>query len=129
MRSKRGLMGMTVRLIRLVALWFAVLALIGQGAQAKLVQDESGTLTLPICSIDGTRFVTVELGGDDPEPTSELSCDHIVMSAGPVPEAPNLFSELVLQPEMHSPTLVADDIKRSPIWPGAPPIGPPSQQG
>ncbi len=119
----------TLRLIRLVALWMAVLALFAQGAQAKLVQSESGTLTLPICTIDGTRFVTVDLDNEKPDQTAHITCDHCVIALGPLPETPHVCARFALSLDTQAPQITTGESKRSPIWPGAPPIGPPSRQG
>ncbi len=116
-------------LFRVVALWFAVSAYAAHGAQAKVVTADNGTLTLPICSVEGTKYITVEVGDDQPVETALVDCGCCLVLDGETPDTLLTGPSLAVAPQLKPRIAIKTAETRSPIWPGAPPIGPPVLQG
>lgn len=115
--------------LRLFALWFAVLAYAGNGAQAHVVESADGTLLIPICSTDGTRMVEVSLGDEPPVETSDTKCGNCLVFAAPVPD-PIRLTNLTVWAKPRLAHMAYEAVSpRSPLWPGAPPVGPPLSLG
>ncbi len=106
-------------------LLIAAFAFVLNGARAGVQQDDTGSLVIPICSVDGTRYVRVDIDDDAPAETPEAHCGSCLLVAAIVPEACRLAKPLgVFEAAAFAlPKQALPD--RSPIWPGAPPTGPP----
>ncbi|MEO0466752.1 MAG: hypothetical protein AAF216_09430, partial [Pseudomonadota bacterium] len=95
------------------------------GAQAHISVGHGETLDVMMCSLHGERTVTMELPGEPPKDTPETCCgDSTVPAALPadppvrllVPMGAAWSTALPRAPVIHP---------GSPLWPGAPPQGPP----
>ena len=112
--------------LRLIFLAFASFAYLANGAQAHVKVSSGETLELLVCSSGTTRTIEMHLPGDAPEEIEETHCGDCAPSAAVVfnpamPDCTALGHALLTgypAPKPVSP--------RSPLWPGAPPIGPPS---
>lgn len=116
-------------LFAIIKPFLAVIALAGyiaNGAQSHLVMHSGETLELQLCGDGGTRSITIEISGG-PGEFDETSCcgDCIPATALPV-----TYSVLPSPVTAHTLNLrvqtVASISPRSPLWPGAPPHGPPT---
>lgn len=122
---------MTRGMIRVAALFqylFAVIAVSGyiaNGAQSHLMQHAGETLSIPMCS--GSAPNIIQIGGDAaPVEMTETCCgDCLPAIALPTsnPPLPAPYDHYVAQltPPPHMSVH-----PRSPLWPGAPPQGPPA---
>lgn len=112
-----------------LALTLAALSYLVGGAQAGLAASADGEVLVPICTIDGTRYLSVSIGDDAPSETSDMTCPCGLVMTAVTPDEP--FNPSVFLPS--APRLGEAEttitLIHSPIWPGAPPIGPPSFQG
>ena len=75
-----------IKFIRLSALWLAVLAYAGAGANASVQKSEDGTLIIPICSVDGMTSISIDLGADAPVETTDMSCPCGIMELAISPD-------------------------------------------
>lgn len=111
---------------------FHFLALLGlfayaaNGAQAHLQMAQGETIAIPICGDGLSRTIEISLGGE-PEDTSSVTCcgDCLLPLALPV-SAPSIPVRLI---EVRPRAFVQATYfihPRSPLWPGAPPQGPPA---
>lgn len=114
--------------VRVLALCFAVIAYALNGAQTGLAIGSDGTILVPICSPDGTRYVSIDTG-DTGDAEIVADCGACLVIAGLRPDEP--FQTPVFMAVSPHPARIdiVDPALRSPIWPGAPPIGPPTKQG
>ena len=81
---------------------------------------------IPICTLQGTDYLAVNLGGDPPLEETDTACGMCMVGQGVETQAPYIappFTERVYTASV----LPVDTLPhRSPIWPGAPPVGPPT---
>ncbi|WP_018149045.1 hypothetical protein [Henriciella marina] len=111
---------------------FHFLALLGlfayaaNGAQAHLQMAAGETIAIPICGDGLSRTIEISLGGE-PEDTSGVTCcgDCLLPLALPVsaPSIPVRLIEVRPRAFVQAPYHIHP---RSPLWPGAPPQGPPT---
>ncbi|MEM1106877.1 MAG: DUF2946 family protein [Pseudomonadota bacterium] len=113
---------------RLLALLLALFAYAVNGAQARVAVTPGETLSVPICSLHGDiTYMTIDVGGGGPpgEPT-HTHCEACTIAAA-VPSAP---PARLTAPAGHTIGLGSPAAPQvhpsSPLWPGAPPQGPPT---
>lgn len=113
------------RLFHFLAL-LGLFAYLANGAQAHLRIVPGETISIPICGDGLSRAIEIDVGGDH-EDTSDRTCcgDCLVPLALPV-TAPVLPQRLISASVWTSQPVRSAGHPRSPLWPGAPPQGPPS---
>lgn len=115
-----------LRYLRGFILIVAVAAYAVNGMKAHISFSEDGTILIPVCTVQGTTYLTVNLGGDDPVEETDTSCGLCMVGQGVETDTPYFTPPIVLR-EFVSAALPSLSLPhRSPIWPGAPPIGPPT---
>ena len=112
------------RLFHFLAL-LGLLAYLANGAQAHLRIVPGETISIPICGDGLSRSIEVHVGGGQ-EDTSDRTCcgDCLVPLALPV-SAPVLPFRVVTKTIQPSGPVRFEGHPRTPLWPGAPPQGPP----
>ncbi|RIJ24311.1 hypothetical protein D1224_08735 [Henriciella barbarensis] len=112
------------RLFHFLAL-LGLFAYLANGAQAHLRIVPGETISIPICGDGLSRSIKIEVGGSH-EDTSDRTCcgDCIVPLALPV-TAPLLPLRTVASRVRPTQPVRRAGYPRSPLWPGAPPQGPP----
>jgi hypothetical protein len=117
-----------IRLATLLQYLFAVIAVSGyiaNGAQTHLMQKAGETLSLPMCSGSAPRII--QIGGDAaPVETPNTCCGDCVLALALPTNNPHLLapsSYYAVQAARPPHTSIHP---RSPLWPGAPPQGPPA---
>ena len=112
------------RLFHLLAL-LGLFAYLANGAQAHLRIVPGETISIPICGDGLSRSVEVDVGGHH-EDTSDRTCcgDCLVPLALPV-AAPALPLRAITTSVRPSQPARSAGHPRTPLWPGAPPQGPP----
>ena len=112
--------------LRILLLAIAALGYFANGAQAHLKITKGETLSLMLCSIDSTRTVKLDLPNKPAQEEADNCCGDC---APPTAIAPPRTIQIVRAPTFAQP--VPSDLPeavspRSPLWPGAPPHGPPA---
>ena len=113
-------------LFRILLLAVAAFGNFANGAQAHLKITQGETLSLMLCSTDSTRTVTLDMPGQPAQEETDNCCGDC---APPVAITPPRLMQIVrtlafAQPvPFHLPEAISP---RSPLWPGAPPQGPPT---
>lgn len=104
----------------------AVLAYTANGAQTHLKFERGETLHILVCGDGASRLKAITLGGGEPaEHTPHTCCGDCtpapaLAAASPAPLV--LLSAAAPEPPALRSALAP---RRSPLWPGAPPQGPP----
>jgi len=113
--------------LRCLAVGLAMLGVLGQGSQTHLAFAEGETITVLICGQGGSRTVEMTLGGDGPpEDTNPGGCDDCTPAPGALSlkaqtaVGSNILPVRVLRSREGDPVHPG-----GPLWPGAPPNGPP----
>lgn len=115
-------------LCRTLLLVLASLGYLANGAQAHVHISAGETLDLAMCGAGtgSTRSISMEIPGDPAEETDETACGSCVSAPGIIAFAtPMAVPSLAFSrpAAMREPAKVSP---RSPLWPGAPPHGPPA---
>ncbi|MEM8616091.1 MAG: hypothetical protein AAGF20_04060 [Pseudomonadota bacterium] len=110
---------------RLISMFLALFAYAANGAQPHLHFTPGETLTLAMCSLHGPGEVTVTVGEGPAQETADTCCGDCTVVAGTVPPKVSLPIRIALKPIQGSMPVPAAVSPRSPLWPGAPPQGPP----
>jgi hypothetical protein len=114
-------------LARLLFLLLAVTAYAANGAQTHLRVDDGKVVEVPLCGLGGDRTVTLHLGSKDtPEKTGDTCCGACMMAHALPADPPRLLAGPVDHPGLPDPAPAPAVHPRSPLWPGAPPQGPPA---
>ena len=111
--------------IRFLCLIVALFAFVANGAQTHLSFSDSQTVSVPMCHGTTTSMVDLVIGQTPVEEDRSSCCGDCSVGfwAATLPELNARVLELVFTTETLSrPVLV---FPRSPLWPGAPPQGPP----
>ncbi|MEO1188649.1 MAG: hypothetical protein AAFW60_06220 [Pseudomonadota bacterium] len=116
---------LVVRTLRVLFLVMAATAYLANGAQAHLKISQGETLELMLCSTGAERAVKMHLPGEPAQETEDTCCGDCAPSPA-ILYASLRTADIALRHvivTLHSmPTRVHP---RSPLWPGAPPNGPP----
>lgn len=110
--------------LRFVAMMLALAFYAANGAQTHLHLSPGKTILAPFCGLSGERVLEIQLEGEAPAETADTCCGACMVPAAlpqpgfrmPPPRLP-LAGRVDVLPAPVSP--------RSPLWPGAPPQGPP----
>ena len=114
------------RLFRTLLLALASFGYLAHGAQAHIHINSGESMDLMLCSTGATRTISVDIPGEPPQETSETACGSCVSAPAIITAAtPFLFKQLIFSRPVPMPQ-PATISPRSPLWPGAPPHGPPS---
>lgn len=113
--------------LRTFALLVAAFGLFANGAQAHVQVRSPDSIDVPMCG-NGLGHV-MHIGIGDPQPVdtgSETCCGDCLVIAAVLPPEPvlpgrSVPSQLIVS---QAPTSIVSP--RSPLWPGAPPVGPPA---
>lgn len=109
--------------------FLAVVALAGyiaNGAQPHLTMHSGETLELQLCGDGGTRSITIEISGE-PGEFDETTCCGDCIAAAALPITYSALPSPVIAHTLHLRVQNVTSISpRSPLWPGAPPHGPPT---
>lgn len=121
-----GMMVRALPLLRTVILLIAALAYAMNGAHAGVKKSSDGTLLLPICSVDGTHFISVDIEDKGPAEISDHKCGACLVAAAIVPATCQLPKPIAVFDGQPFAWPVRSRPEQAPIWPGAPPTGPPA---
>jgi hypothetical protein len=113
------------RLLRTLLLAIASFGYLANGAQAHLAISQGEHLDLMLCSTSATRTITLELPGAPAEETEDTCCGDCapVLSIEVDPPRLTAITLTYTDPVPAEPRALVSP--RSPLWPGAPPHGPP----
>ncbi|MEM7328891.1 MAG: hypothetical protein AAF437_09145 [Pseudomonadota bacterium] len=111
--------------IRTLVLVIAAIAYLANGAQAHMKIAPGETLEMMLCSSGETRTVSLNLPGAPAEETTETCCGDCTSMSGLSLAAPSASLVAMSHPVLHHSDLPDPVSPRSPLWPGAPPQGPP----
>lgn len=111
--------------LRTLLLALASFGYLANGAQAHLHVSGSESMDLMMCSTGSARTISIEIPGEPIQETEDNCCGDCVPSVttGP-PDAPSFKSVLIFADPVPSNLPLAVS-PRAPLWPGAPPQGPP----
>jgi len=112
-------------LLRVVLLAIASLGYLANGAQAHLHISTGETLNLMLCGTGSAKSVAVELPSDPIEETEDTCCGDCAPTSVIDLAAPTDFAAIIRFADPLPTHLPAPISPRSPLWPGAPPQGPP----
>lgn len=116
-----------VKRAHIALLFISLMSVISNGAQAHLGMSAPGKIAMPICGMGDGAVIVLSLGQEAPiNAEHESCCGDCVAFAAITQDAPSsvgLFAGRA-RPQPRQPIL---SFKPSaPIWPGAPPHGPPA---
>ena len=104
----------------------ALLAYFANGAQAHLRIVPGETIAIPVCGDGVSRTIEMTVGGGH-EDTSDLTCCGDCLIPLALPAAAPVLPVRFVDPRGSRAGPVYSSIHpRSPLWPGAPPQGPPA---
>lgn len=112
--------------LRTFALLLAAFGLFANGAQAHVQVRSPDSIDVPMCGNGQGQVMHIGIGDPHPVDTGAETCcgdcllTAAILSPEPVLPARTVVSQLIVS---QSPTAVVSP--RSPLWPGAPPVGPP----
>ncbi len=110
---------------RTLLLALASLGYLANGAQAHLHISNGETMDLMLCGTGSARTISIEIPGEPIHETEDTCCGDCMPSvATPPPEVPS-FAAVLIFAEPVPVNLPLAVSPRSPLWPGAPPHGPP----
>ena len=112
--------------LRIILLAVAAFGYLANGAQAHLKISKGESLSLMLCSTDSVRTVQMKLPAEPIEEKADTCCGDC---ATPAAIAPPRIVQPVHAIAFNPPTpLNLPEVvsPRSPLWPGAPPQGPPN---
>lgn len=113
-------------IFRFLLLAIASFGYFANGAQAHVHITPGGTVSVMMCSTDHSRTLELELPSAPAEETEETCCGDCTWTSDARLASPS-FSAVDVQYTIVPAALRFDPVSpRSPLWPGAPPHGPPS---
>lgn len=113
-------------LLRTLLLAVASLGYLANGAQAHVRITPGESISLMICSTGTNRTLDLEIPGEPAEETKGTSCGDCAGPAALVPPGTKQSQPRLLYAQP-LPAQLPDPVSpRSPLWPGAPPHGPPT---
>jgi len=112
--------------LRLVLFAIASLGYLANGAQAHVNISSGETLNLMLCGTGTAKSISFDLPGDPVEETEDTCCGDCAPSSVIQVSAPRFVAVIAAFAEP-MPMQLPDPVSpRSPLWPGAPPQGPPT---
>jgi hypothetical protein len=113
------------RLAHLVSL-LSLFAYLANGAQAHMRVTPSETITIPVCGDGPSRTIAITIGGETEDTSGRTCCGDCLMPVINQTDAPALPVRTALTLPVAFIPAPYHVHPRSPLWPGAPPQGPPS---
>lgn len=113
-------------LIRGALLAIASLGYLANGAQAHVHVSAGETLDLMLCGTGAAKSVSIEVPGSPIEETEDTCCGDCTPTSAIDVAVPSVFAVSLKHAEPLPADLPDAVSPRSPLWPGAPPQGPPS---
>ena len=110
---------------RVLLLAIASLGYFANGAQAHVKVQAGEILELMLCSVHSSKAVAVELPAEPIEETKNTCCGDCTASVAIEVASPVLVLTPISFAETQPPEWRTPISPRSPLWPGAPPNGPP----
>ena len=116
--------------LRVLSLWIAIAAYTVAGARADIATNDNAAVLIPFCSVDGVKYIEVDIDQLPSEKKSaHAECGCCLIEASIAPDTP-LIAALAIPSRSFTDSQTRPASRtRSLIWPGAPPIGPPSVRG
>lgn len=112
---------------RMLGAVVALCAMALNGAQAHLAVAAGTTETFEICNLHGAQTIVLETGERYPSSSEDQTCcGECVSPVALAPDDPALTSLGHALVDWHAAPLESQTRRHSPIWPGAPPHGPPA---
>lgn len=112
--------------LRMFLFAIASFGYLANGAQAHVSVSSGETLNLMLCGTGTAKSISIELPGDPIEETEDTCCGDCAPTSVIEVIAPRIFA-VDLRFADPVPAHLPDPVSpRSPLWPGAPPQGPPS---
>lgn len=111
--------------LRTLLVAIACLGYLANGAQAHLSVSSGDTLDLMLCGTGSAKPVSLQLPGEPIEETEDTCCGDCAPNSVISVSSPHTVMTVVtysVPTPTHPRTAVSP---RSPLWPGAPPQGPP----
>ena len=113
-------------IIRTLLLAIAGLGYFANGAQAHVHVASGESLEIMMCSSGMNRVMTINVPSEPAQETDHTACGDCVPAFALEAQSPVLLKAgLFFAPPVPSDTVLAV-FPRSPLWPGAPPHGPPT---
>ncbi len=113
--------------LRVIALLVAAAGLTANGAQAHVQLRSPDSIDVPMCGDGHGGMVHIGIGDPVPSDTSMETCCgacvSVAFALAPTPVLPTWMAEAVVA-RLLTPASLVDP--SSPLWPGAPPLGPPA---
>lgn len=113
-----------LKLFRWLFACLAVFAYAANGAQAHVMIHAGETLSLNMCSVSG-KTVELKIEGSAPEELADNCCGDCMMPAALFAANPASLRAPLVQYIAFLAKAHEDASPRAPLWPGAPPQGPP----
>lgn len=121
---RRAMNGFTI--LRMILLAVAAFGYFANGAQAHLQLSHGESLQLMLCGTATDKTVELVLPGDPAKETLDTCCGDCTPPVAVTPPqivSPPQVSQFAQPVPAHLPPAVSP---KSPLWPGAPPHGPPA---
>lgn len=112
-------------IFRMLLLAIAALGYLANGAQAHLKLSGGETLSLMLCSVDSPRTIELHLPTEPAQEEPDTCCGDCAPPAAIAPPNTSALTRSVPRTQTLSQSLPEPVSPRSPLWPGAPPHGPP----
>ncbi|MEO0982304.1 MAG: hypothetical protein AAFX03_06595 [Pseudomonadota bacterium] len=111
--------------LRALTFVLATVSLLASGARAHVSIEAGETLQLKLCGDGAGGSVTLDLGGGPAAPAPHAACDCGLTAAATPPEAPTVPTRTLVRYVAYAPSEPPLARPGDPLWPGAPPQGPP----
>ena len=112
------------RLFHFLAL-MGLFAYLANGAQAHLRIVPGETISIPICGDGVSRSIEVHVGGSQEDTSDRTCCGDCLVPLALLVSAPVLPLQAIAESVSRSGPNRSAGHPRTPLWPGAPPQGPP----
>lgn len=110
--------------------WFlavlAVFAYAANTAQPHVRLDPGHTISATLCGLGGDRALDITIGGGPAEELVDTCCGDCTAPVGVAPGEPFALELVSLSPVRTISSQTYTVLRRTPLWPGAPPQGPPA---
>jgi len=111
--------------LRMLLLAAASLGYFANGAQAHVQITPGETISLMICSTGANKTLNMEIPGEPAEETKGTACGDCAAPSALAPPATRHIQPRILFAQPLPSQMPQAISPRSPLWPGAPPHGPP----
>jgi hypothetical protein len=111
----------------MILLAIAAFGYFANGAQAHLQISQGESLSLMLCGTDSNKTVELVIPGAPAEEVTDSCCGDCSPPSALMPPGAAVHVNLLLFAQPLPVDLPASVSPRSPLWPGAPPQGPPAR--